>query len=214
MKIACASLVLLATSSAAAAFVPSSSKQGGARFSLNSETGAAVTTEESSTEAVLAPPAPKDPFDTPQDLAGVVAPFGFFDPLNFAKDADAATMKRYREAEITHGRVGMLAVLGFLAGEFVEGSSFLFDAQISGPAITHLNQVPPAFWILLTVGIGASESTRLNIGWVSRAPHVVSHNLLTRLVFSSPYILFILLGRSQGRPRLQARSLESRLLTW
>jgi hypothetical protein len=165
MKIACASLVLLASS--AAAFAPSSRQ--GARFALNSESVAVAE----STEAV-APPAPKDPFDTPQDLAGVVGPFGFFDPLNFAENADAATMKRYREAEITHGRVGMLAVLGFLAGEFVEGSSFLFDAQISGPAITHLNQVPPAFWILLTVGIGASESTRLNIGWVrSRArPHL------------------------------------------
>ena len=175
MKISCASIVLLASS--AAAFAPSSSRQG-ARFSLNSEP---VTAE---IEEPVAPPAPKDPFDTPQDLPGVVAPFGFFDPLNFAENADAATMKRYREAEITHGRVGMLAVLGFLAGEFAEGSSFLFDAQISGPAITHLNQVPPAFWILLTTGIGASESTRLNIGWVSCATHV-SHDLLTRLMYFS-----------------------------
>jgi hypothetical protein len=166
MKISCASIVLLASS--AAAFAPSSRQ--GAHFSLNSE---AVAAEDES----VAPPAPKDPFATPQDLAGVVAPFGFFDPLDFAANADAATMKRYREAEITHGRVGMLAVLGFLVGEFVEGSSFLFDAQISGPAITHLNQVPPPFWILLTTGIGASESTRLNIGWVSRSPHV-SQNLL------------------------------------
>jgi hypothetical protein len=159
MKISCASLVFLASS--AAAFAPSSKQ--GARFSLNSETVAVEELAEPVPEAVV----PKDPFDTPQDLAGVVAPLGFFDPLDFASKADAATMKRYREAEITHGRVGMLAVVGFIAGEFAEGSSFLFDAQVSGPAITHLNQIPPAFWILLTVGIGASESTRLNIGWVS-----------------------------------------------
>ena len=65
------------------------------------------------------------------------------------------TLKRYREAELTHGRVSMLAVLGFFAGEAVEGKSFLWDASVSGPAITHLAQVPTVFWCLLTIGIGA-----------------------------------------------------------
>jgi len=119
---------------------------------------------EAGLEAVELPP--KDIFDTPAELPGVVAPLGFFDPLDFAAKADGATMRRYREAEITHGRVGMLAVLGFLAGEFVEGSNFLWNADIKGPAITHLEQVPNVFWILLTIGIGASESERLNTGWV------------------------------------------------
>merc|ERR1712176_965634 len=90
-----------------------------------------------------------DIFSTPEELPGVVGPTGFFDPLGFAVGADAATMRRYREAELTHGRVGMLAVLGFLVGEYVEGSSFLWNAQVSGPAITHLEQVPVAFWIIL-----------------------------------------------------------------
>ena len=66
-----------------------------------------------------------------QNIAGVVQPTGFFDPLGFAGKADEATVKRYREAELTHGRVAMLATVGFLAGEKVEGSSFLFDAQIT-----------------------------------------------------------------------------------
>jgi len=56
--------------------------------------------------------------------------------------------------------------LGFLAGEFVEGSSFLWNKGVTGPAIGHLQQVPSLFWILLTVGIGAAESERLTIGWV------------------------------------------------
>merc|ERR1712032_1343432 len=109
---------------------------------------------------------PRDIFETPEELPGVVDPLGFFDPLGFAEKANGATMRRYREAELTHGRVGMLAVLGFLAGEYVEGSSFLFNAQVSGPSITHLEQVPSPFWVLLTIGIGASEAERLNIGWV------------------------------------------------
>merc|ERR1712151_144156 len=66
----------------------------------------------------------------------------------------------------THGRVAMLATVGFLVGEAVEGSSFLFDAQVSGPAITHLSQVPAPFWVALTSVIGALELKRAQIGWV------------------------------------------------
>ena len=103
---------------------------------------------------------------TAADLPGALAPVGFFDPLNFAEKADEATLKRYREAELTHGRVAMLAVVGFLVGEKVEGSSFLFDSQITGPAITHLSQVPVIFWGLLSIAIGAAEYKRATLGWV------------------------------------------------
>jgi len=100
------------------------------------------------------------------DLVGALPPVGFFDPLGFADKADDNTLKRYREAELTHGRVAMLAVLGFLVGEKVEGSSFLFDAQVSGPAITHIPQVPEGFWALLLLSIGAAEQFRAEKGWV------------------------------------------------
>jgi len=103
---------------------------------------------------------------TVDSIPGALPPVGLFDPLGFAEKADGATLKRYREAELTHGRVAMLATLGFLVGEKVEGSSFLFDAQVSGPAITHLGQVPAFFWILLTISIGAAEQKRASIGWV------------------------------------------------
>lgn len=103
------------------------------------------------------------------DLPGALAPVGFFDPLDFASRADDATLKRYREAEVTHGRVSMLAVLGFLVGEKVEGSSFLFDASIKGPAITHLGQVPTLFWGLLLIGIASSELYRAQVAFVSPA---------------------------------------------
>lgn len=99
-------------------------------------------------------------------IAGALPPVGLFDPLGLSAKADEATLKRYREAELTHGRVAMLATVGFLVGEAVEGSSFLFDASITGPGITHLAQVPAVFWILLTIAIGASEATRAEIGWV------------------------------------------------
>jgi hypothetical protein len=99
-------------------------------------------------------------------LPGITEPYGFFDPLQLAEKATADTFNRYREAEVTHGRVAMLAVVGFLVGENVAGSSFLFDGQVTGPAITHLSQVPPFFWIALAIGIGGAEVRRAETGWV------------------------------------------------
>lgn len=99
-------------------------------------------------------------------LYGAVSPFeNGFDPLGLATKVDFGTLKRYREAELTHGRVCMLAALGILAGEAVEGSSFLFDAQITGPAIDHFAQVPRPFWIPVLFFIGAAESSRVQKGW-------------------------------------------------
>ena len=110
--------------------------------------------------------APPAPVFTAESLPGAIAPTGFFDPLDFAAKADENTLRRYREAEIQHGRVGMLAVVGFLVGEKVEGTSFLWDASIKGPAITHLAQVPSEFWALLAIAIGAAETKRAEVGWV------------------------------------------------
>jgi hypothetical protein len=102
-----------------------------------------------------------------ETIPGAIAPFeNIFDPLGLGAKADEKTLKRYREAELTHGRVAMLATVGFLVGEAVEGSSFLFDASIKGPAITHLAQVPFLFWIALTACIGIAENQRATIGWV------------------------------------------------
>ena len=110
--------------------------------------------------------APKVPAFNIDTIPGALEPVGLFDPLGFAAKADEKTLKRYREAELTHGRVAMLATVGFLVGEKVQGSSFLFDSSISGPAISHLTQVPPGFWALLLIGIGAAEQKRAEIGWV------------------------------------------------
>jgi hypothetical protein len=148
-----------------------------------------------------------------QDLPGVLAPVGFFDPLGFAKKADEATMKRYREAELTHGRVAMLASVGFLVGEKVEGSSFLFDSQITGPAITHLSQVPVGFWIALTVLIGAEEQTRATIGWVEPQNVPVAKPGLLRSKYTPGDIGFDPLGLKPMDPKelkiMQTKELQN-----
>ena len=49
--------------------------------------------------------------------AGITAPFGYFDPLGFCEGASEGKIKFYREVELKHGRVSMLAALGFLVAE-------------------------------------------------------------------------------------------------
>lgn len=103
------------------------------------------------------------------DIPGALPPTGFFDPLGFAERADENTLKRYREAEVTHGRVSMLAVVGFLVGEAVEGSTPLFDATITGPAIDHFPQVPVGWDLIVVAAIGFAETQRALEGWVDPA---------------------------------------------
>jgi hypothetical protein len=148
-----------------------------------------------------------------EELPGVLSPVGFFDPLGFAEKADEATMKRYREAEVTHGRVAMLATVGFLVGEKVEGSSFLFDSQITGPAITHLAQVPVLFWVLLATGIGAAEQTRAEIGWVDPKDVPVGQPGLLRTEYTPGDIGFDPLGLKPTDPEelkiMQTKELQN-----
>merc|ERR1712232_643869 len=100
-------------------------------------------------------------------LPGAVAPFGNFDPLGFTKDLSVEEIKRYREAEVTHGRVGMLATLGYLVGEHFHP---LFNGEVVGPANTHLAQVQtiaPFFFAWLVTSIATAEIGRASIGWES-----------------------------------------------
>eukprot|EP00980_Cylindrotheca_fusiformis_P022946 scaffold9948_cov129-Cylindrotheca_fusiformis.AAC.14 len=95
-------------------------------------------------------------------LPGVVAPTGYFDPIGFCQSGISLNdVKRYREAEVQHSRVAMLAVVGYLAGETIQG-----PFAITGPANDQLAQVPLPAFLLLTFGIGAAELTRAKIGWV------------------------------------------------
>eukprot|EP00526_Cylindrotheca_closterium_P029638 CAMPEP_0113639518 /NCGR_PEP_ID=MMETSP0017_2-20120614/20730_1 /TAXON_ID=2856 /ORGANISM="Cylindrotheca closterium" /LENGTH=171 /DNA_ID=CAMNT_0000550733 /DNA_START=34 /DNA_END=546 /DNA_ORIENTATION=+ /assembly_acc=CAM_ASM_000147 len=111
-------------------------------------------------------PVAESPAFAVESIPGALEPMGLFDPLGFAAKADEGTLKRYREAELAHGRVAMLATVGFLVGEAVESKTFLFNGEVTGPAITHLAQVNPVFWILLGAGIAKAETERAEIGWV------------------------------------------------
>merc|ERR1719392_253486 len=65
-------------------------------------------------EAELAAPAPAPaapPAFSVRDMAGVASFPGFFDPLGLSEGKGEERIMFYREAELKHGRVAMLAAL-------------------------------------------------------------------------------------------------------
>jgi len=95
-------------------------------------------------------------------LPGAVAPTGYFDPLGFAQSGITLNdVKRNRESEVMHGRVAMLATVGYFVGE-----SFPGPFGLTGPANEQLAQLPVFPFTLLTGLIGACELKRATIGWV------------------------------------------------
>merc|ERR1711939_1130288 len=88
-----------------------------------------------------------------QDMAGVTAPLGFFDPLGFTTDAPEGKLLFFRECEVKHGRVAMLASLGILVGEQFHP---LFGGNIDVPSYVAFQQTPlQQFWpaVLLAISI-------------------------------------------------------------
>lgn len=92
--------------------------------------------------AVRATARPKMAFGAPQkpsvqvpafrDWAGITKPFDFFDPIGFSADISDGRKRFYREVELKHGRLAMLAALGFLVGEQFHP---LFGGDIDVPSL-------------------------------------------------------------------------------
>merc|ERR1712113_440886 len=103
-------------------------------------------------------------------LPGSLDPVANFDPLGIAENTSLIQMKAYREAETTHGRVAMLAIIGFLVTETPVSFHPLFNTaeRDIGPAIRHLDEVRaevPFFFEVLGLVIGAAELGRALKGW-------------------------------------------------
>mmetsp|Transcript_20960 Transcript_20960/g.40615 ORF Transcript_20960/g.40615 Transcript_20960/m.40615 type:complete len:218 (+) Transcript_20960:107-760(+) len=109
---------------------------------------------------------------------GGTAPFGqYWDPLKLSSTAEQNTVKLYREAELTHGRVCMLGALGFLVQEKFHP---LFGGDIDGPAIKHFEKIcdkAPDFWYPVLLSIAVAEIGRARLGWVDPADTPYPFNL-------------------------------------
>merc|ERR1719386_592452 len=105
---------------------------------------------------------------------GVQGPVGFFDPLGFTKDGDEKKFLRRRASELKHGRVCVLAAMGYLAPEYFRFPGYLsksmdltFSEMPSGLAA--LNKIPTAGGLQWILFAGLIETTLLKQD-PSRAP--------------------------------------------
>jgi hypothetical protein len=163
MKLILTALTFASLVASAVGFVPATTSVGAASKSSSLPLADAVAVTKSYPELNGWT---ADPSKFCLGLPGSSAPFKDFDPWGQISGFSVEEIKRYREVEVTHGRVAMLATVGYLVGE----SPFhpLFGGSVVGPANSHLAQVQdvaPGFFVGLTLAIGASELYRAKNGW-------------------------------------------------
>jgi len=107
---------------------------------------------------------------------GVQAPVGFFDPLGLSSDGDVDTFKRRRESELKHGRISMLAAMGYITPEVVGKfpGELSFTQKISFADVPNglkaFDVVPVAGWIQILLYMsfvevsGIAQRTDVNYG--------------------------------------------------
>jgi hypothetical protein len=98
--------------------------------------------------------------DKARKMAGSTAPLGYFDPLGLSVDVSVGRLLFFREAELKHGRVCMLASLGIVVAENFHP---LFGGDIDVPAYIAFQQTPlQTFWPLVLLAIGTLELPAIN----------------------------------------------------
>eukprot|EP00536_Pseudo-nitzschia_multiseries_P007757 jgi/Psemu1/196365/e_gw1.185.79.1 len=90
-----------------------------------------------------------------ENVIGITAPMGYFDPIGLSKNKDDKTMNMYREAELKHGRVAMAACLGWYLN--AAGVHPAFDSSLSNNPLEAAKQLPAVGWLQFVLGCGAIE---------------------------------------------------------
>merc|ERR1719333_1306803 len=84
-------------------------------------------------------------FDTgefnPAMQIGVTEPLGYFDPLGFCAKGDAEVFRKFRTAELKHGRVAMMGALGAVVQHYVKFPGF--EKVPSG--LSAVNEAPGSY---------------------------------------------------------------------
>ena len=100
-------------------------------------------------------PPPDPPKFDPKTMPGVTGPLGYFDPLGFCAEASEGKVRFYREVELKHGRVAMLASLGFLVGESFHP---LWGGEVDVPSYIAFQETPlQPFWPAVVFIIAVPE---------------------------------------------------------
>merc|ERR1712211_184648 len=98
-----------------------------------------------------------------EDELGVQPPVGFWDPLEFTKDGNEELFKRRYSVEIKHGRVSMLAAMGYMTPEitgkwpgYLSPSAGLKFEDIPN-GLAAISKVPSAGWTQIVLYFGFCE---------------------------------------------------------
>ena len=118
-------------------------------------TAAALAAVEAAEAAAKEQAAATPAFDI-RSLAGVSAPLGFWDPASFSEGKREGTLRFWREVEIKHSRVAMLAAVGFPIAEQFHP---LFGGAVDVPSFLAFQQTPlQTFWPLVVAVISIFET--------------------------------------------------------
>merc|ERR1712203_552536 len=116
---------------------------------------------------------------------GVQAPVGFWDPLGLSKDGDAAVFRRRRITEIKHGRVSMLATMGYITPEltgkfpgYLSPSTGLKFADVPN-GLAAIAKVPALGWAQIVAYCGFCELSAGSEDWKSGTPGDYGFKVLT-----------------------------------
>jgi hypothetical protein len=165
--------ILSATIGAACAFAPSSTLKSSA-LRMTETISEADTVAEVPTEVIAEEPKTNvltlngwtaDASKPCYGLPGAIAPLGFFDPLGLTKDMDLMGVKRFREAEIMHGRVAMMATIGYIIGESTPTITYGLNVHHT-IANNQIPEVPGTVLFPFFLFIKIAEAIRSSIGWV------------------------------------------------
>merc|ERR1712119_273952 len=116
---------------------------------------------------------------------GVQEPVGFWDPLGFTADGDVASFKRRRSVEIKHGRICMLATMGYITPEltgkipgYLSPSSGLKFADIPN-GLAAISKVPALGWAQIVAYAGFCELSAGSDDWKTGTPGDYGFKVLT-----------------------------------
>ena len=126
--------------------------------------------------AVPEAPPPFNPVKYAESLPGISGPLGFFDPLGYCSEATEGKIKFYREVEVKHARMAMLAAIGFPVAEQFHPLFSTDDAA----SFSAFQQTPlQTFWPVVVLAIAIPEvfSTFAFMApneqaWAMKADHV------------------------------------------
>eukprot|EP00439_Symbiodinium_sp_Y106_P048752 s3165_g6.t1 len=97
---------------------------------------------------------------------GVQPPVGYWDPLGLSRDGDVEAFMRRRSVELKHGRIAMLATMGYITPEiagkfpgFLSPSMGLKFADVPN-GLAAISKVPAGGWTQILLYMGWCEVSR------------------------------------------------------